>query len=144
MTLPSPSVADERYLRLNLGCGSCVVPAWTNVDYALGARLAKVPAFRKVNERLGLFHMRWDERIHIHDLRTRFPWRDGSAEAAYSSHTLEHLSRDEGRHFIKECHRVLAPGGVLRVIVPEFAVEDARTNPRVRRSGPVLRAAVPD
>ena len=91
-----------------------------NVDYAVGARLAGVPALRRACRVLGLFHLDWPSGIVIHDLRKRFPWPSGSAEAVYSSHTLEHLSRNEGRRFVRECHRVLRPGGVLRLVVPDL------------------------
>ena len=70
----------------------------------------------------GAFELDWPEGLVIHDLRKRFPWPSGSARAVYSSHTLEHLSRDQGRFFLQECARVLKPGGVLRIVVPDLAV----------------------
>jgi predicted SAM-dependent methyltransferase len=33
---------------------------------------------------------------------------------------LEHLGRDEARAFLLECHRVLRPGGSLRLVVPDL------------------------
>ncbi len=107
-------------MKLNLGCGAQTPAGWLNVDYALGARLAKLPLFRLVNRRLQLFEMEWDDRILLHDLTTPFPWPDGSAETAYSSHTLEHMSREDGRAFLRQCHRVLRPGGILRIVVPDL------------------------
>ena len=59
-------------MKLNLGCGSPVPEGWTNVDYALGARLVKVPLFRYVNRKLKTFHLDWNKRIFIHDLRKTF------------------------------------------------------------------------
>lgn len=38
------------------------------------------------------------------------------------SHILEHFTREEGLKVLKECHRVLAPGGVLRVSCPDLLV----------------------
>lgn len=54
------------------------------------------------------------------DLTKRFAWDDHSARAIYSSHMLEHLSRGEARHVLAECRRVLAPGGVLRLVLPNL------------------------
>lgn len=51
---------------------------------------------------------------------THLPVADGSAEVVYSSHMLEHLDREEARVFLGECHRVLRPGGVLRLAVPDL------------------------
>lgn len=107
-------------MKLNLGCGSTTPEGWINVDYALGARLSKVPGFGVVNARLKLFDLAWASRIHIHDLRKHFPWPDASADAIYSSHTFEHLTREEGSHFMREAHRVLKPGAVLRLVVPDL------------------------
>ncbi|MCX7046451.1 MAG: methyltransferase domain-containing protein [Candidatus Sumerlaeota bacterium] len=108
-------------MKLHLGCGARILEGWVNVDYALGAKLAKAPLFRFINRKVKIFDMDWDRRIYLHDLRKRFPWPDGSVEMAYSSHTLEHLTREEGLFFLKECHRVLNLGGIIRIVVPDLA-----------------------
>jgi len=44
---------------------------------------------------------------------------DDSARYIYASHLLEHLEYPaEALDFAKQCHRVLKPGGALRIIVP--------------------------
>lgn len=108
-------------MRLNLGCGANVVQGWINVDYGLGARFAKLPLFASLNRKLGLFNLDWDKRVFIHDLTKQFPWDDDTAEVAYSSHTLEHLTREQGRIFLAECRRVLKPAGIIRIVVPDLA-----------------------
>ena len=59
-----------------------------------------------------------------HDVRygsaKRLPFPDASAEAIYSSHMLEHLSRAHASQFLRECRRVLAPGGIIRIAVPDL------------------------
>lgn len=107
-------------MKLHLGCGENVVDGWTNVDNSLGARLAKIPLVGMLTQRTGIFQTQWDRRIFLHDLTTRFPWKDGSADAVYCSHTLEHFSRQDGAFFLEECFRVLRPGGVIRTIVPDL------------------------
>lgn len=107
--------------KLNLGCGDRVVDGWTNVDYALGARLSKLPFFAAVNRRLRIFTtVDWDSRIVLHNLTTRFPWPDSSVDVVYSSHTLEHFHKEDGRAFLKECHRVLRTRGIIRIVVPDL------------------------
>lgn len=121
MTVPQSAASNAASpVRLNLGCGACVVDGWINVDYALGARLAKAPGFKLANSRLRLFNMDWDPRIVLHDLTRPFPWTAGSVQAIYSSHTLEHMSREQGAEFMRQCHRVLRRGGVLRIVVPDL------------------------
>jgi SAM-dependent methyltransferase len=107
-------------MKLNLGCGAHVVDGWVNVDYALGARLAKLPLFGGVIKKMGLTKLEWDSRILLHDLTKRFPWPDASVDAIYTSHTLEHFSKGDGRRFLEECHRVLRQSGLLRVVVPDL------------------------
>lgn len=107
-------------MKLHLGCGSTIVNGWVNVDYSMGARMAKYPGFRFLNKRLKLFSLDWDKRIFIHDLTTRFPWNNETADIVYSSHTLEDFTRHEGRVFLAECFRVLKKGGILRLVVPDL------------------------
>lgn len=107
-------------MKLNLGCGENVPSGWVNVDYSLGARLTKIPFFGAVNRKIKLFNIDWDERIVLHDLRRPFPWAEASADVVYSSHTLEHLRKEEGRAFLAECHRVLRPAGIIRIVVPDL------------------------
>src|SRR5882762_7720591 len=83
-------------IKLNLGCGAHVPSGWINVDYAPGARLARAPLFRRINKRLRLFALDWDDHIFIHDLTRPLPWKDSSVDVVYSSHTLEHFSREQG------------------------------------------------
>ena len=106
--------------KLNLGCGSQVPDGWCNVDYALGARLARIPLFRVFNKKFKLFNLDWNEKIYLHDLTTRFPWENSSIDIIYSSHTLEHFSKQDGRRFLTECHRVLRKDGILRIVVPDL------------------------
>lgn len=107
-------------MRLNLGCGSQVPDGWINVDYALGAKLAKLPLFPLINARLKLFDLNWNPKILLHDLTKRLPWADNSVDAVYSSYTLEHFSKQDGRHFLTECRRVLRVGGIIRILVPDL------------------------
>lgn len=107
-------------MKLNLGCGPQVPDSWLNVDYALGAKFMKVPFFRALNKKVRLFDLDWDEKIYLHDLTKKFPWADSSIDIVYSSHTLEHFSKEHGRRFIHECHRVLRKNGILRIVVPDL------------------------
>jgi SAM-dependent methyltransferase len=113
---------EKTVQKINLGCGAQIVDGWINVDYSVGAKMAKIPFFSAINRVLKIFSTEWDKRIFLHDLRKPFPWADSTADVIYSSHTLEHLSREDGLNFLKESFRVLKPGGVIRILVPDLAV----------------------
>lgn len=98
-------------LRLNVGCGSNVVPGWVNCDasfrslrFRLG-RLLRLPRYRRFCglKCLGL------------DARRPLPFASGSASAIYEQHMLYAFDAWEALCYFQECYRVLAPGGVLRV-----------------------------
>jgi predicted SAM-dependent methyltransferase len=46
--------------------------------------------------------------------------RDNTVKLIYACHVLEHFGRKEYRDVLAEWCRVLAPGGVLRLAVPDF------------------------
>jgi len=121
MTTPGNGISGYEPVKLNLGCGDSIIRGWVNVDYAVGARFAKIPLFGWVNRRLKLFDISWDRNIVLHDLSKPFPWRTGSVDVIYSSHFLEHLSREEGRFFLRESSRVLRSEGIIRIVVPDLA-----------------------
>ena len=58
--------------------------------------------------------------VIAHDLSKGIPLPDQSCEVVYHSHVLEHIPRDSAPDFLKECYRVLAPGGILRIAVPDL------------------------
>jgi len=128
--------SEDAKVKLNLGCGGQVVPGWTNVDYAVGARLAKLPIFGALVRSLGLFDVSWDRSIVIQDLRRPLPWPDESVDVIYASHILEHFSRDEGKDLLAECRRLLRPNGILRVLVPDLkAIVDSYLADDLRADG---------
>ena len=58
--------------------------------------------------------------VRGHNLTEPLPFKDKTFDAAYSSHVLEHFSRDKGRKFVEEQFRVLKKGGVCRAVVPDL------------------------
>jgi predicted SAM-dependent methyltransferase len=56
-----------------------------------------------------------------HDLAHSLPFEDASVDVVYSSHFVEHLFRDEAAVLMRESLRILKPGGLVRVCVPDLA-----------------------
>ncbi len=112
---------------VNLGCGVTVAPGWINVDNSPNARLAKYPALRWGLWKAHLlsdahYRVPWPQGVHLHDLRTALPFADDSIDWVYSSHVLEHLRRQHASNLVGEVRRVLKPGGVVRLVVPDLAL----------------------
>lgn len=62
----------------------------------------------------------WPPDVVVRDLRRPLPFDDESFDAIYASHVVEHLYRTDAHRLLRECRRILRPGGVLRVVVPDL------------------------
>jgi predicted SAM-dependent methyltransferase len=61
-----------------------------------------------------------DRNVHLLlDISRRLPFPDDTFQGAFCEHVLEHFSLEDGERVASEIRRVLAPGGRLRVIVPD-------------------------
>lgn len=82
---------------VNLGCGYRYHPDWINVDsYPAGPD------------------------VIVHNLKNGLPFSDNEFDIVYHSHLLEHLSKNYTPVFLGECRRILKPGGIIRVVVPDL------------------------
>ena len=116
-------------LRLNLGCGLQAPDGWVNVDRSPSLTLDRMPAVKKALRSVNVLrdeHMvSWPRNIRRHDVTKPLPYATDSVSAIYSSHMLEHLYHDQALALLRECQRVLRPGCILRLALPD-AEEFAR------------------
>ena len=91
------SMNMEKLNYLNLGCGKKYHKQWVNVDMAS-----------------------YSEDVIAYNLLKGIPFPNDQFEVVYHSQVLEHFPKEKASDFIKECHRVLKPGGVIRVVVPDL------------------------
>lgn len=127
--------SDGPPVRLNVGCGPTPTPGWVNYDNSWSVRLAKRPALVRLLSRGGLISA---AQRHLCDVARKEGIRfgtaeaiahgDGTVDAVYSSHMLEHLDRAAGGQFLAEAYRVLKPGGVIRIAVPDLRMLVDRYN----------------
>lgn len=62
----------------------------------------------------------WPRNIRYLSLGRRFPWASNSVDCVYASHVFEHLSVRVAENFMSESLRILRPGGILRIVVPDL------------------------
>jgi predicted SAM-dependent methyltransferase len=82
--------------RLNFGCGDANISGWIGIDRYFGKNVEIVL-----------------------DLRRQLPLPNSCADFCYSEHFLEHLTPEEGQVHLSEVYRILKPGGIYRVVVPD-------------------------
>jgi predicted SAM-dependent methyltransferase len=84
---------------LNLGCGTHYHEGaeWTNLDFVSSG-----------------------PRVIAHNLLQGVPFQSETFDLVYHSHVLEHFSKQDGEKLIEECFRVLKPGGVIRIAIPDL------------------------
>jgi predicted SAM-dependent methyltransferase len=93
-------LASRRDLLIHLGCGNALLPGWINLDSYPPPRLQGIE-------------------IMTLDMRRGLPLARGSVAAVFSEHFLEHLPFETIRSvLLPEIRRVLAPGGTIRIGVP--------------------------
>ncbi|HMH21325.1 MAG TPA: methyltransferase domain-containing protein [Puia sp.] len=82
---------------LNVGCGPYPLKEFANLDYAWTPEI----------------DVCWDF------IKKKFPFPDNSFEGIFTEHCLEHISYEQCFETLKEFHRMLKPGGTIRIIVPD-------------------------
>ncbi len=81
---------------LNIGCGPNVHPRFVNIDYC------------------------WHPGVDlVWDVVKGIPFGDQSYEGAFTEHCLEHITLDQCRFVLHEVRRVLKPGAIVRIVVPD-------------------------
>jgi len=88
--------AGAEFAGLQIGCGPHRKSGWINTDL-LGNRVMDFPL----------------------DITAPLPFPDHFFSVIYGSEVIEHVERAEAAAFLREAHRVLRPGGVLRLTTPD-------------------------
>lgn len=88
---------NRNIYKLQLGSGANIKVDWLNTDIA--AHISGV---------------------HYLDVTKPFRVPDSTFDYLFSEHQVEHISFLEGNFMLRECFRVLKPGGVLRVSTPDL------------------------
>ncbi|MFZ0964137.1 MAG: methyltransferase domain-containing protein [Terriglobia bacterium] len=114
--------------RANIGCGDTPTEGWWNFDNSLSIRLARPKLIMEV---LNFVRLASDKSLRLAGIARakgirwanackRIPLPNESLDGVYSCHVLEHLDLSEAELFLSEIHRVLRPGGIIRLVLPDL------------------------
>ena len=109
-----PTNALENRAFVNIGPGNFRHKYWTNVDKGYEgetwgeARGNRYKTFININ---------WDAYEH-----QAIDIESNSVELVYSSHCIEHMWNEDANFLFSEVARILKPGGVLRLVVPDASL----------------------
>lgn len=112
-------------IAVNLGCGTHVLDNWVNLDNSPNIYLSRFSWLKKMLFKFRIinkaqFNAKFNKGIILRDLRKPLPFNDNSVDFVYSSHFLEHLSKQECDKLLKEIYRILKKGAILRLVVPDL------------------------
>lgn len=96
--MPKTSAQNRKKIQLHLGCGKRHIPGFIHID------VRKFP------------HVDYVAPVDKLDM-----FKVNSVDLIYACHLLEHFQRKQLINVLKEWHRVLKPGGILRIAVPDFS-----------------------
>lgn len=116
-------------VRINVGCGTSPTDGYFNYDNSYSVRFAGVPFVVQALSRVGFAsaqqldfaavarakHIRWARAKQL-------AHADKTVDVVYSSHMVEHLDRREALQFLNEALRVLRPGGIIRLALPDLRI----------------------
>jgi SAM-dependent methyltransferase len=105
-------------LYVNYGCGygdeTCAPEGWLNFDASPTLRVERIPLVGR------LLPARFPGTARYGDIRKGLPIADATADGVYCSHVLEHLALEDFRIALKNTFRMLRPGGLFRLVLPDL------------------------
>lgn len=113
---------------LNIGCGNKPIVGWINIDNSPAIKLANRPRLYFLLKALGILNanqikfVEWNKsnKIVFADITKDIPVAAGKARIIYTSHMLEHLSREDAFNFLLNAREKLSPNGSIRIVVPDL------------------------
>lgn len=108
--------------RINFGAGGCRIEGWQNTDIGYPEGPDKI------------------------DMTKPLPFSDASVDIVFSEMACEHIDPHDAWDFLCECYRILKPGGLIRIVIPDFVLswtlkdpDWMRVNQGVTRNDGTLR-----
>jgi len=108
---------SARCLYVQYGCGMSVAPQWINYDASPTLRLERIPLFGRL---IAKNACRFPALVEYGDIVFGLPLREKSCQGVYCSHVLEHLALEDCRRALRNTLKILKPGGIFRLVVPDL------------------------
>ena len=113
---------------INFGCGASPTKGWLNYDNSPSIKIANSPIKYFLLRKLKLLNssqiknIEWNKsnKVLFADATKKLPFTNNEVQYIYTSHMIEHLSKESAIKFLKECLRTLSPKGVLRIVLPDL------------------------
>jgi hypothetical protein len=105
------------------GCGLSAPQGWLNFDASPTLRVQRLPLVGFLGATGGPV---FPPSVRYGDIVKGLPVEAGCCRAVYCSHVLEHLSLTDLRMALVNTRRVLAAGGLFRLVVPDLRVAAQR------------------
>jgi SAM-dependent methyltransferase len=117
--------SKRRYVQF--GCGLQAPEGWLNFDNSPTLRVQRLPVVGRALSALATGRGAAFPRNVLHgDICRGLPIENHSAHGVYASHVLEHLSFADVQQALSNVLRLLMPGGIFRLIVPDFLARARR------------------
>ena len=109
------------------GCAWCAPSGWRNFDSSPTLRFERFPIIGSLYTKN---KSRFPNNVEYGDIVKGLPVSSDSCNGVYCSHVLEHLSLDDFKIALNHTHKILLPGGVFRLVLPdlEYYVERYQSN----------------
>jgi predicted SAM-dependent methyltransferase len=85
--------------KLHIGASYCLLPGWLNTDFILES----------------------SDVVYL-DATRPFPFADNTFDYVMGEHMIEHIDYAGAEAMLRECYRVLKPGGRIRLATPDLQV----------------------
>lgn len=103
---------------VNVGCGWSVGAGWQNYDGSPTLRFERLPVVGRLYTKND---NRFPEAALFADITKGPIGGENSADAIFCSHMLEHVALEDMRKSLRHMFRMLKPGGIFRMIVPDLS-----------------------
>ena len=111
----------NRAVYVQYGCGFSAGDGWENFDSSPTLCVERIPIFGLILSAIFSGNARrFPAVVRYGNICSGLPIADGTARGCYASHVLEHLSLADLRQALAHTFRMLQPGGVFRLVVPDL------------------------